>query len=117
MISSELVVHQAFVSMCKLAPDPPKYPPRTGGSYQLTYLFADIETDKATLAWENQDEGFIAKILKPSGSKDIAVGTPCAVLVEEEDKVAAFKDYRGEGGGEQNADASAGDAAPAQTGW
>lgn len=79
-------------------------------------VLADIETDKATMAWENQDEGFIAKILKPSGSKDIAVGTPCAILVEEEDKVTAFKDYKGEDGGEQKAEASAGDAAPAQTG-
>ena len=27
----------------------------------------DIETDKATMEWENQDDGFIAKILKPDG--------------------------------------------------
>lgn len=36
-------------------------------------VLAEIETDKATLAFENQDEGFIAKILAPAGSKDIKV--------------------------------------------
>eukprot|EP00891_Asterochloris_glomerata_P005961 jgi/Astpho2/5961/fgenesh1_pm.00080_%23_34_t len=64
-------------------------------------LLADIETDKATMAWENQDDGFIAKILKPDGSKDIAVGTPCAILVEDEENVGSFKDYQPDGAGAQ----------------
>lgn len=34
-------------------------------------VLAEIETDKATLAFENQDEGFVARILKPAGSKDV----------------------------------------------
>lgn len=54
---------------------------------------AEVETDKATLGWENQDEGFIAKLLVPEGTKDIPIGSPVALLVEEEDQVAAFKDY------------------------
>lgn len=45
---------------------------------------AEIETDKATMAWEAQDEGFIAKILAKEGSKEIAVGDPVAIFVEEE---------------------------------
>ena len=45
---------------------------------------ADIETDKATMGWEAQDEGFIAKILAGDGSKDIAVGDPVMVFVEEQ---------------------------------
>ena len=60
-------------------------------------IIADIETDKATLGWENQDDGFIAKLLKPSGSKDIPVGTPLVVLVEEKEHIDAFKDYKAEG--------------------
>lgn len=32
---------------------------------------AEIETDKATIEWEAQEEGFIAKILKPAGQKQI----------------------------------------------
>jgi len=54
---------------------------------------ADIETDKATLSWENQDDGFIARILAPDGSKDVPIGTPLAVLVEEEGSIAAFKHF------------------------
>ena len=56
-------------------------------------ILADIETDKATLPWENQDDGFIAKLLKPGGSKDIPVGTPLVVLVEEKEHIKDFKDF------------------------
>ncbi|KAK9820234.1 hypothetical protein WJX72_007748 [[Myrmecia] bisecta] len=44
-------------------------------------MLADIETDKATLGWENMDDGFIAMILVPAGTKDVAVGTPSALLI------------------------------------
>ena len=71
-------------------------------------ILADIETDKATLPWENQDDGFIAKLLKPGGSKDIPVGTPLVVLVEEKEHIGDFKDFSPEG-------ASAGADASEQT--
>lgn len=38
----------------------------------LTYI--RIETDKAQMDFEFQEEGVLAKILKESGEKDIAVG-------------------------------------------
>jgi pyruvate dehydrogenase E2 component (dihydrolipoamide acetyltransferase) len=60
-------------------------------------ILAEVETDKATIEWEAQEEGYIAKILKGAGSKDIAIGVPVAVLVEEQSSVAAFKDFTGEG--------------------
>eukprot|EP00195_Chlamydomonas_chlamydogama_P014381 CAMPEP_0202890986 /NCGR_PEP_ID=MMETSP1392-20130828/1202_1 /ASSEMBLY_ACC=CAM_ASM_000868 /TAXON_ID=225041 /ORGANISM="Chlamydomonas chlamydogama, Strain SAG 11-48b" /LENGTH=545 /DNA_ID=CAMNT_0049574645 /DNA_START=324 /DNA_END=1961 /DNA_ORIENTATION=+ len=56
-------------------------------------ILAEVETDKATIEWEAQEEGYIAKILKPDGSKEVAVGQPVAILVEEADAVAAFKNY------------------------
>ena len=43
-----------------------------------------------------QDDGFVAKILVPAGSKDISVGTPLAILVEDEGRIAAFSDYSAE---------------------
>ncbi len=46
-------------------------------------LYCEVETDKATMGWEAQEEGFIAKILVPDGSKDIAVGTPMFIVVED----------------------------------
>ena len=43
---------------------------------------------QATLEWENQEDGFLAKILVGDGSKDIPVGTPVAVITEEKDDVS-----------------------------
>jgi pyruvate dehydrogenase E2 component (dihydrolipoamide acetyltransferase) len=37
-------------------------------------VIAEIETDKATVDFEMQEEGFLAKILKTEGDKDIEVG-------------------------------------------
>jgi len=34
--------------------------------------------------WEAQDDGFVAKILAEEGAKDIAVGSPVIVIVEDE---------------------------------
>lgn len=53
----------------------------------------EIETDKAQMDFEFQEEGYLAKILAPTGSKDLGIDTPIAIVVEEEADVAAFKDY------------------------
>ena len=37
-------------------------------------VLVEIETDKAQMDFEFQDEGTLAKILKESGEKDVAVG-------------------------------------------
>lgn len=39
------------------------------------------------MEWEAQDEGFLAKILLQEGSKDVPVGTPVAVVVEDQENV------------------------------
>jgi pyruvate dehydrogenase E2 component (dihydrolipoamide acetyltransferase) len=57
---------------------------------------ASIETDKATIDFEMQEEGFIAKLLFPEGTKDIPLGTPIAILVDNKEDVEKFKDYKGE---------------------
>jgi pyruvate/2-oxoglutarate dehydrogenase complex dihydrolipoamide acyltransferase (E2) component len=54
---------------------------------------AEIETDKASVAFEAQDEGFIAALLHPAGTQDIAVGTPIAVVVSKKTDVAAFANF------------------------
>lgn len=55
-------------------------------------IVAEVETDKATVAFESMEAGFVAKILLPAG-EDVAVGTPAAILVEEREHIALFKDY------------------------
>ncbi|KAL4515178.1 hypothetical protein Ndes2526B_g09615 [Nannochloris sp. 'desiccata'] len=70
-------------------------------------VLAEVETDKATLSWENQDEGFIAKLLVAPGTQAIEVGAPVAILVEDADSVPAFKDYEGAGAGGGSAQSAA----------
>ena len=65
-----------------------------GSEFSAGQALAKIETDKASIDFEAQDDGFIAKILMEAGSgADIAVGTPIMVTVEEEDDVASFADF------------------------
>ncbi|TID18168.1 hypothetical protein CANINC_003909 [Pichia inconspicua] len=54
---------------------------------------AEVETDKASMDFEFQDEGYLAKILVPDGSKNIPVNKPIAVYVEDEADVAAFENF------------------------
>lgn len=56
-------------------------------------VLCEVETDKATISWESQEEGYVAAILLPGGSKDVPIGTPAAVLVEDKAHVAAFANY------------------------
>lgn len=56
-------------------------------------VLCSIETDKATVDYEMQDEGFVAKILYPEGAKDIELGKVLAIIVEDKDDIAAFADY------------------------
>lgn len=60
-------------------------------------LLAEIETDKATMGFETPEEGYLAKILYPSGSKEIPVGKLVCIIVENEGDIAAFKDFKDDG--------------------
>lgn len=37
-------------------------------------LLAEIETDKATMGFESSEEGYLARILIPEGTKDVPLG-------------------------------------------
>ncbi|XP_044253375.1 dihydrolipoyllysine-residue acetyltransferase component of pyruvate dehydrogenase complex, mitochondrial isoform X2 [Tribolium madens] len=60
-------------------------------------LLAEIETDKATMGFETPEEGYLAKILIPAGSKDVPIGKLVCIIVENEADVAAFKDFKDDG--------------------
>lgn len=55
-------------------------------------VIAEIETDKATVDFECQDSGYLAKILVPAGSTDIPVGKIVALMVDTKEQALAFKD-------------------------
>lgn len=59
-------------------------------------VLATIETDKSTMEMETPEEGYLAKILVPGGEKDIPVNQLIAIIVTEEDDIAAFKDFSSE---------------------
>jgi len=52
-----------------------------------------IETDKAVVDFEMQEEGFVAKLMYPEGTKDIELGKTIAILVENKEDIAAFANY------------------------
>ena len=53
----------------------------------------EVETDKATLGFEIQDEVYVAKILVDVGSPAYPLGHPVAILVDKKDRIAAFQNY------------------------
>ncbi|ETW02313.1 pyruvate dehydrogenase complex dihydrolipoamide acetyltransferase [Aphanomyces invadans] len=53
-------------------------------------IVCQIETDKAVVDFEAQDDSYLAKILKPEGTADVKVGEPIFVTVEDPSEIAAF---------------------------
>ena len=116
-----------LLSSCRLrtvAAPPPLIPPlqtmesgnigewrvTEGASFSAGDVICEIETDKATVDFEAQDDGVVAKVLVPSGSTDVAVGSPIMVLVEDEADVPAFAAFTVAA---EAAPAAAAEAAPA----
>ena len=61
---------------------------KEGEPYQSGDSLLEIETDKSTISVDAIDDGILAKILLPDGTKDIKVGTPIAYIAEEGDDIA-----------------------------
>ena len=62
-------------------------------------MLASIETDKAVVDFEMQEEGYVAKLLYPAGAKDVPLGTAVAIIVDSKDDIAAFANYDGSSSG------------------
>ena len=56
-------------------------------------MLAEIETDKASMEWEAQEDGVLAQILVQEGTSGIQVGAPVFVQVDSVDDVDAFKAF------------------------
>jgi len=61
---------------------------KEGDSFVAGDVLLEIETDKATIDVEAQDDGIMGKILVPDGSKNIVVGKVIALLAEEGDDIS-----------------------------
>ncbi|KAJ5889026.1 Dihydrolipoyllysine-residue acetyltransferase component of pyruvate dehydrogenase complex [Penicillium taxi] len=76
---------------------------KAGDSLQPGDVLVEIETDKAQMDFEFQEEGILAKVLIETGEKDVPVGAPIAVLVDTDADVSAFESFSlSDAGGEQD---------------
>ena len=64
---------------------------KEGDSFSTGDVLLEIETDKATMDVEAQDDGIMAKIFAPDGSKTVQVGTRIAVLADEGDDISSLE--------------------------
>ncbi|XP_063799310.1 LOW QUALITY PROTEIN: dihydrolipoyllysine-residue acetyltransferase component of pyruvate dehydrogenase complex, mitochondrial [Pseudophryne corroboree] len=71
-----------------------KWEKKVGEKLSEGDLLAEIETDKATIGFEVQEEGYLAKILIAEGSRDVPLGTPLCIIVEKESDIGSFADYK-----------------------
>lgn len=62
-----------------------------GDKFSAGDVLLEVETDKATIDVEAQDDGQMALIVQDDGAKGIPVGAPIAVLAEAEDDLSTLK--------------------------
>ncbi|CAD8044784.1 unnamed protein product [Paramecium primaurelia] len=91
-----------------------KYLKKVGDPITAGDVLCEVETDKATVGFEMQDEGFLAQILVPEGSKGVKVGQLVAVIVPKQSDVASFANFK-DSSPEQNSAASKPAAQPQQS--
>lgn len=64
---------------------------KEGDSFSVGDVLLEIETDKASMDVEAQEDGIVAKIFSNDGSKGIKVGTRIAVLAEPDDDISSLE--------------------------
>ncbi|XP_063989053.1 dihydrolipoyllysine-residue acetyltransferase component of pyruvate dehydrogenase complex, mitochondrial-like isoform X2 [Diachasmimorpha longicaudata] len=92
-----------------------KWMKKEGDPIQPGDALADIQTDKAVMTFEMDDEGTLAKILVPEGTKDIKVGTLIALTVEADEDWKSVEMPVGAGAPEAPPAAPAGSSGPVET--
>lgn len=95
--STELPSGAQFIEMSALSPTMEKgtlvdWLKKEGDSIEPGDALCQVQTDKATMEMEYQEEGYLAKILVQSGAEDVPIGTPLAIFVEDEADIEKVKD-------------------------
>lgn len=60
---------------------------KVGDEIQPGDVLVEIETDKAQMDFECQEEGYLAKILIETGTKDVSVGQVTSLKKNIDDKI------------------------------
>ncbi|KAJ2650990.1 hypothetical protein IWW40_002009 [Coemansia sp. RSA 1250] len=63
---------------------------KEGESFAAGDLLLQIETDKAQMDVEAQDDGVLVKILAPDGAQNVAVNSAIAIIAEEGDDISSI---------------------------
>ncbi|KAI9842391.1 MAG: pyridoxine biosynthesis protein [Thelocarpon superellum] len=63
---------------------------KEGDSFSTGDVLLEIETDKAQMDVEAQDDGVVAKITQPDGTKSVQVGSRIAILAEPDDDLSTL---------------------------
>ncbi|KNZ73403.1 Dihydrolipoyllysine-residue acetyltransferase component of pyruvate dehydrogenase complex, mitochondrial [Termitomyces sp. J132] len=66
---------------------------KEGEAFATGDVLLEIETDKATIDVEAQDDGILAKIIAQDGAKGVQVGVPIAILAEEGDDLSGAAEF------------------------
>lgn len=64
---------------------------KEGDSFSTGDVLLEIETDKATMDVEAQEDGIMAKIIQADGTKGVQVGSRIAVLAEPGDDISSLE--------------------------
>ncbi|XP_074660616.1 pyruvate dehydrogenase protein X component, mitochondrial-like [Tubulanus polymorphus] len=62
-----------------------KWHKKEGDSISAGDVLCDVQTDKAVVSFELEEDGILAKIVQPENSKDLKIGTLIGLMVEEGD--------------------------------
>lgn len=89
-----------------------KWKKKEGDKVSAGDVLCEIETDKAVVDMESMEDGYLAKIIHGDGAKEIKIGEVIAIMVEDEDDIAKFKDYTPSGQGAANDKASSKETTP-----
>lgn len=63
---------------------------KEGDLVKVGDIVCEIQTDKATMGFESQEEGYLAKIFAPKDTKGVEVGKLIGLLVEEQKDIAGL---------------------------
>ena len=66
-----------------------KWVVQEGDKVDIGDIMCEITTDKATIGYESQEEGYIAKILSRDGAV-VPINGLIGIMVEEEEDIANF---------------------------
>lgn len=66
---------------------------KVGDAVAAGDVLVEIETDKAQMDFECQEDGYIAKILVDSNTKEVNISQPIAIIVENKEDIEKFANF------------------------